>query len=301
MYRLIALNLQESLNKTVFPAVVWIICLYASLMISIFVIKKSGFSLLRNSLKIHVNHKSYLIRIYFSTIISLIFLIFDGRLINIYLLLNKPLIIKLFVNFIIMPFSVLIWLILIKGRWEKLWSISLKIVNIVAILLTIFILGINLFFIFNFDRKEDLNKNTNIILISVSSLRADHLGCYGYERSTSLNIDKLARDGILFKNAISVSPWPYPSLASLLTSQSPPVLNIRSWKSNLDNKFLSLAELLKNYHYATYGLVAKPMFNLALGIDQGFDVFNCDIGKFTNMRDYIGSQDIVKKGICFFA
>ena len=61
----------------------------------------------------------------------------------------------------------------------------------------------------------------NIVLITIDTLRADHLGCYGYHRNTSPNIDKVAERGIIFKNAIAPSSWTAPSMASIMTSLYP--------------------------------------------------------------------------------
>lgn len=62
----------------------------------------------------------------------------------------------------------------------------------------------------------------NIILISLDTLRADHLGCYGYKRGDiSPNIDRLAQSGVLFEKAISHSPWTTPSHMSIFTSLLP--------------------------------------------------------------------------------
>ncbi|MEE9504195.1 MAG: sulfatase-like hydrolase/transferase, partial [Thermodesulfobacteriota bacterium] len=65
------------------------------------------------------------------------------------------------------------------------------------------------------------SKDFNIVLITIDALRADHLSCYGYNRTTSPNIDKIAEDGIIFKNAIAPSSWTAPSMASLFTSVYP--------------------------------------------------------------------------------
>ncbi len=57
----------------------------------------------------------------------------------------------------------------------------------------------------------------NVILISIDTLRADHLGCYGHPLPTSPNLDAFAAEGTLFEDAIATSPWRLPSQLSLLT------------------------------------------------------------------------------------
>src|ERR671914_399261 len=61
----------------------------------------------------------------------------------------------------------------------------------------------------------------NILLIVIDTLRSDHLSSYGYERSTSPSIDRLAAQGVLFETAFSTSPYTTPSHASLLTGRYP--------------------------------------------------------------------------------
>ena len=70
-------------------------------------------------------------------------------------------------------------------------------------------------------KKGPEKRKPNVVLIVIDSLRADHVGCYGYHRNTTPNIDRLAREGVLFCNAISAAPWTLPSIASFLTSQYP--------------------------------------------------------------------------------
>jgi arylsulfatase A-like enzyme len=61
----------------------------------------------------------------------------------------------------------------------------------------------------------------SILLISLDTLRPDHLGAYGYERATSPRLDTLASQGVLFENAVSPAPWTLPSHASLFTGLYP--------------------------------------------------------------------------------
>ena len=61
----------------------------------------------------------------------------------------------------------------------------------------------------------------NVMIIGVDTLRRDHLGCYGYERDTSPNIDRLAAQSVLFEDAVAPSPWTLPSFVSAFTSLYP--------------------------------------------------------------------------------
>ena len=64
-------------------------------------------------------------------------------------------------------------------------------------------------------------RGPNVLLISVDSLRADHLGCYGYPRPTSPNIDRLAAEGVRFERALSPSPWTLPAHVTMLSALAP--------------------------------------------------------------------------------
>ena len=114
----------------------------------------------------------------------------------------------------------------------------------------------------------------NIIFIVVDTLRADHLSCYGYQRNTTPNIDQLAGEGVLFRNAISAAPWTLPSAASFLTSQYPCVLGISNRAAMIPGEFPLLAELLKQQGYTTHGIVSHTMLSARLGFGRGFDSYD---------------------------
>jgi len=68
----------------------------------------------------------------------------------------------------------------------------------------------------------------HIILYVLDALRADHLGCYGYQRNTSPNIDFLSKNGVLFKHCSTSSTWTRPVAASLLSGTYPAIHQTRS-------------------------------------------------------------------------
>ncbi|MBD3272677.1 MAG: sulfatase-like hydrolase/transferase, partial [Elusimicrobia bacterium] len=71
--------------------------------------------------------------------------------------------------------------------------------------------------------QSSADKDINVILLVIDTLRSDHLGCYGYSRPTSPCMDSLARDEIFFKNSYSHTSWTKPSVATILTSLYPSV------------------------------------------------------------------------------
>jgi len=112
-----------------------------------------------------------------------------------------------------------------------------------------------------------------IILYVLDSLRTDHLSCYGYQRNTSPNIDKLSKDGIIFKNAFAQSTWTKPSAASILSSLYPSVHKVEYFESYFDKKLLRLPDFLKNLGYKNYAISAMGQVSTPMGFNKNFDIF----------------------------
>jgi arylsulfatase len=115
----------------------------------------------------------------------------------------------------------------------------------------------------------------NLVLVVVDTLRADHLGLYGYARDTSPRLDAFARDAVVFERAQSASPWTAPSLISLMTSLHPEAHGVRTFPSpaQLSERVVTLAELLRDRGYATAAFTEGGYAKGAFGLDQGFDVY----------------------------
>lgn len=113
----------------------------------------------------------------------------------------------------------------------------------------------------------------NIVLVSIDTLRADHLGCYGYESDTSPFLDALAKEGIRFANAFSQSSWTLPSHASLMTSQYPQVHRAETERRGLPASSRMLAETLKSAGYESAGFVTHWFVSERFGFARGFDTF----------------------------
>jgi arylsulfatase A-like enzyme len=125
------------------------------------------------------------------------------------------------------------------------------------------------------ERKE----YKNIILISLDTLRADHLGCYGNRRKCSPAIDRFAAQGGTFKKCIAPSPWTLPSHASLFTSLYPASHGLQythdfdTLRPFLPRSALTLARLLQNYGYFTAAIGEGGPVSPAFGLLLGFDFF----------------------------
>ncbi|MBI5118369.1 sulfatase [Candidatus Poribacteria bacterium] len=127
------------------------------------------------------------------------------------------------------------------------------------------------------DRPQVSVKNEmNVLLITIDTLRADHLGCYGYTQHVSPSIDALAHRGVLFSNCISQCPMTPTSHASILTGQDPYRHGVREFLSKrLKRDTPTLATLLKNAGYQTAAFVsAYSLEKQKYGLDNGFDVYD---------------------------
>ncbi|GAB4333101.1 MAG: hypothetical protein Kow0099_04940 [Candidatus Abyssubacteria bacterium] len=97
-------------------------------------------------------------------------------------------------------------------------------------------------------------RDLNVILLTVDSLRPDHLGCYGYPRMTSPNIDAIAASGQIFRRAYSQSAWTIPGLMSILTSLQPPVHQVDERGSTLNPAITTIFDSFREAGYVTPNL-----------------------------------------------
>ncbi|MCK4496290.1 MAG: sulfatase [Candidatus Aminicenantes bacterium] len=118
----------------------------------------------------------------------------------------------------------------------------------------------------------------NIILISIDTLRADHLGCYGYDRDTSPNIDSLASDSALFLNTYASSPWTLPSHVSLLTSLHGVHHQVYYDREKMDPAVLTLADILRQNNFSCSSLTGGGFVSSVYGFSKGFDTYHDGVG-----------------------
>lgn len=124
-------------------------------------------------------------------------------------------------------------------------------------------------------RQRSLRDCPNIILISLDTLRADHVGCYGYHRDTTPNIDRLAAEGIVFKNAFSTSSWTAPAHMSMLTGLWPTEHGLVQYPNPgvLSKGVPLLAEILWDAGYMTLGFHGGGYMSPHWGFGRGFHVY----------------------------
>ena len=113
-------------------------------------------------------------------------------------------------------------------------------------------------------------KRPNVLFVSVDTLRADHLGTYGWKRPTSPNLDAFAAKSVVFERAQSSSSWTLPSLTSLMTSLLPSTHRCEKDSSRLDPSYTTLAEVLRDAGYDTAIVASHYFLNAGHGLQQGF-------------------------------
>jgi len=117
----------------------------------------------------------------------------------------------------------------------------------------------------------------NVLLVTLDTTRSDRLGCYGYDKPTTPNIDELASRGILFERAVAPAPITLPSHATILTGLDPHENGVRNNNSFvLDSSYTTLAEVLRDKGYATGATLGAFPVDARFGLDQGFDSYDDD-------------------------
>lgn len=125
----------------------------------------------------------------------------------------------------------------------------------------------------------------NLLLITVDTLRADHLGVYGHNAIKTPAIDRLGQGGMLFSRAFSHVPLTLPSHCSLLTGTLPLYHGIRDNGYRLPAATATLAEILKKSGYRTGAFVGAFPLDSRFGLDRGFDVYDDLYGSKNAVRD----------------
>lgn len=114
----------------------------------------------------------------------------------------------------------------------------------------------------------------NVLLVSIDTLRPDHLGSYGYRRPTSPTLDALAAAGARFTTVISPTSWTLPAHMTLLTALPPEIHGVTNDDLRLDEHVVTLAEALRQRGYATAGFVSGPYLDAGYGFAHGFEHYD---------------------------
>jgi arylsulfatase A-like enzyme len=119
----------------------------------------------------------------------------------------------------------------------------------------------------------------NLVLISIDSLRADHVHSYGYHRETSPTLDRLASEGTLFENVVAESSWTLPTHMTMLTGLPAQTHGVEYFSgSRLADSYATLAETLGEHGYRSFGVFSGPYLHPIFGFGRGFDSYESAMG-----------------------
>lgn len=131
----------------------------------------------------------------------------------------------------------------------------------------------------------------NLVIISLTNTRKDHIGIYGYERDTTPSIDTFFRNSLVFENAFAPTSWTLPNNVSFFSSLFPythGVMN-RTDRSKLSDDVLTFAEVLKENKYKTAAFTGGGDYNRFFNIAQGFDLYVDEDNYSENNIDIVSS------------
>jgi len=116
---------------------------------------------------------------------------------------------------------------------------------------------------------------TNVVLVTIDTVRADHVGCYGGKEAQTPTLDSLARDGVVFERAISQVPLTWPSHAVILTGMYPFQNGVQDFTGQpLAPQLRSVAQAFKQNGYRTGAVVSAFVLDRSWGLARGFDFYD---------------------------
>src|SRR5437879_8493367 len=114
----------------------------------------------------------------------------------------------------------------------------------------------------------------NVVVITIDTLRADHLCCYGYKQIHTPNIDELAVDGVRFERAYTPVPVTLPAHTAIITGSYPMLSGVHDFSANkLNPQQPTLASLLKEHGYNTAAVIGSAVLDSRFGLNHGFDFY----------------------------
>ncbi len=141
-------------------------------------------------------------------------------------------------------------------------------------------------------------RDHNLLLITLDTTRADHLGCYGDAEALTPTLDGLAEQGTLFEHAASNVPLTLPAHATMLTGLLPPEHGLHiNGENKLDSSIETLAEIVGERGYSTAAFIASFVLDSTFGLDQGFQVYDdkvdCSDMDYQGLRAYRKGELVV--------
>jgi arylsulfatase A-like enzyme len=130
----------------------------------------------------------------------------------------------------------------------------------------------------------------NVVVITIDTLRADHLACYGYPKPTSPRMDEFAGDNVLFETVACQSSQTLPSHTSIFTGLNVRTHKVISHESPLADELTPLAEILKDRGYTTGAFISSHALDSKYNLTQGFDTY-WQIHKKIPLPERVANQD----------
>ena len=128
----------------------------------------------------------------------------------------------------------------------------------------------------------------NVVVVTIDTLRPDHLHCYGYAKIETPNIDAVARSGTLFENAVTQTPLTPPSHASIFTGLNPPSHHVRNTGGFiLPSPSITLATILQQQGWDTAAFISSAVLKKFFGLNQGFAVYDDQMPKPGKGHEFI--------------
>jgi arylsulfatase A-like enzyme/tetratricopeptide (TPR) repeat protein len=123
--------------------------------------------------------------------------------------------------------------------------------------------------------RQSKPPHPNVLIITVDTLRADRVGCYGYSGGLTPNVDALAKDAIVFERSVAQVPLTWPSHAAIFTGTYPFSNGVQDFTGQpLSDRFRTLAESLKDHGYLTGAVVSSFVLDRSWGLARGFDSYD---------------------------
>ncbi|HWF65713.1 MAG TPA: sulfatase-like hydrolase/transferase [Acidobacteriaceae bacterium] len=126
-------------------------------------------------------------------------------------------------------------------------------------------------------------RTINVVVITLDTVRADHLHCYGNQNIQTPTIDSLAQRGVLFEKVLAQTPLTEPSHASIFTGENPNVHRVRDNGFVLQPSSLTLATILRGRGWDTAGFISASDLNRQFGFNQGFSTYDDEMSQSTDM------------------
>ncbi len=132
----------------------------------------------------------------------------------------------------------------------------------------------------------------NVVVITIDTLRPDHLHCYGYGKTETPTLDGIAQRGVLFENGVTQTPLTPPSHASIFTGLNPPTHKVRDTGGFiLSPSTPTLASLLQAQGWETAAFVSSAVLKKRFGFEHGFDVYDDQMPRPGNAQQFLEDSE----------